>query len=353
MRKNDLALVKNHLGKLRNVFFIVVTLIAVMELILMTRGLLLFNLERLKLRLYLYSYIFLFVSSAAVLIVLAIFRDWEKYADKLVLTTYIYAFCLVFWSAFITCIDCYANGDSGVMVYVMTCISVGVLTLMKPVYFVSLLGSSCVSMMVAIYFARGQVLYSSGFYINFMIFMVLAVFLNAHNYSLSRRAYESSKLLKSLSNTDQLTGIYNRRHLDEKIASYYENGEEYLFILADADNFKRINDTYGHAVGDECLVLMANTLCEHFGDGVYRFGGDEFAIVSSFSYDEAAAHIDAVNEILHRAYENVDLHLSAGLYRRKRSDPRGAVFIYADRALYKAKRGGKSNWAVYDGDPIE
>ncbi len=347
MSQNDSALIKSNVGKMHRIFLIIASIISLVELVLLIRGFCIFNLERLKLRLYLYSYIFLFISSVFATAFSIIYRKWEKHWKKLSVMTNIYATCLVFWSSVVTCIDCYANGDSGVIVYVMTCISVGVLILMKPWYFVSLLCTTGTLMLISIYFAKGEQFYSSGFYINFIVFMALAIFINAHNYKLSTREYETRQLLRKLSYTDQLTSVYNRRRLDKNIAEMTLAKKSFVFILMDIDNFKKVNDEHGHAVGDRCLVLLAKKLTEKFGDGVYRFGGDEFAIITQMSEAAACSSIDAINNDPSFSFDDIKLHISAGIYTKQENDSSGSVFIKTDRALYEAKAKGKANWTLY------
>ncbi len=349
MNINDLALMKDHIGKMYRIYATIIAFITLIELAFMMRGVHMFNLERLKLRLYLYSYIFLFVSSVAALSALIVFRKREQHWKKLTAMIYIYAFCLVIWSAFVTCIDCYANGDSGIIVYVMTCISVGVLTLIKPIFFASLVSLSGIAMLISIYFARSQQLYSSGFYINFAVFMALAIFINAHNYKLSMREFESGKQLRKLSYTDQLTNVYNRRRLDKHISARTEAHRSFVFMLMDVDNFKEINDIHGHAIGDKCLTALAKKLTERFGERcVYRFGGDEFAVIPQMDEETACRTIEELNSELSEVVDGITIHISAGIYTTHEDDSARNVFIKTDRALYDAKRAGKARWARYN-----
>ncbi len=348
MDELDLELIRNHIKKLYRVFFAVVLLIAVLELALTVRGLIIFNLSRQKLRYYLYSYLFLFFASVATVVTMLLCRRTERHGRLLVAATYSYAFCLMCWAAFVTAIDGgMANGDSGAMVFIMVSISIGSLLLIKPIFYDIMLIVSSTGMLLAIYYARAA-LYSSGFYINFAVFLALAIFINAHTYRISKREYEAGKKLKKLSFTDQLTGVYNRRHLDKQVAAFAARSEAWLFILIDIDDFKQVNDTHGHAVGDACLVMLAEKLSAAFGRRVYRFGGDEFAIISTQTVQEACDAIDRINASIRQEKKEVDLHISAGIYAAEEADSAGTVFIRADRALYTAKRRGKMCCAVYE-----
>ncbi len=349
LNQNDLNLSYNYIKKQHAVFRFVILFITLFELAMTLRGAFFFNLTRPKLLLYFCSYVFLFVTSLAMFLVLHVFRDREQYRKWTVLAFYLYAFCLLAWGALVSCTDCIANGDSGITVFVTVSITAGVLILVKPIYFVSILTVCSTGLLIGVYTFRGF-LFSSGFYINFLIFYIFAVFINMHNYRLSLREYESSERLRSLSYTDQLTGVYNRRQLDRQVNTYAQNGTAYLFMLMDVDNFKGINDTHGHATGDTCLIRLATELRERFGDRVYRFGGDEFAVISPLGQEETCRALDEMNDALRVAFENIDLHVSAGVYAANSRDSAGTVFICTDRALYAAKRGGKARWALYTGE---
>ena len=93
-------------------------------------------------------------------------------------------------------------------------------------------------------------------------------------------------MLESLSTTDGLTGISNRRRFDEFLEREWRRGmrehSELSLLLIDIDYFKEFNDRYGHLVGDDCLKQVAATLertAERAGDLVARYGGEEFACV--------------------------------------------------------------------------
>lgn len=96
---------------------------------------------------------------------------------------------------------------------------------------------------------------------------------------------QQSKALERLSNTDQLTNLNNRRSFIERFSaniSYsQEFGKSIAMIMMDLDHFKKVNDTYGHPVGDEVLVSIADLILSHFGGygECCRFGGEEFAVL--------------------------------------------------------------------------
>lgn len=346
MFKENQALMKGYLDSVNRLFKVLVSAVTLLELLLLIRGLLYFNLDRLKLRLYLYSYGFLFVTSLASLVLFWIYGHREEHFTKTQITIYVYAFCFIMWSAGVACIDCYASGDSGIIVYVITCISVGVLTLLKPWVFLCYLAVSSAFLLTVTAAVRGWEPYSTGFYLNFAVFLVMAISINSHNYRLSLREYQSRKTLELHADTDPLTGLYNRRKLDRHIQEV-SGQHSFVLVILDVDEFKQVNDRFGHTTGDTCLEQLARLLTNHFGDQVYRMGGDEFAVVSPFDTAQTCSHIDAVNRELKGVMERFPLCISAGIYQFQEGDTQTEAFKKADIALYRVKNAGGAGWDIY------
>ncbi|MEM8905678.1 MAG: GGDEF domain-containing protein [Actinomycetota bacterium] len=153
---------------------------------------------------------------------------------------------------------------------------------------------------------------------------------------------------------DELTGVANRRHLedriDEVIASSDRHGRPFGLLFVDIDDFKTVNDTFGHAVGDDVLVEVADRLrrAVRAGDLVGRWGGDEFVVVAP----ESAAR-DDIERLSERILEEfaepvvIDAHriaacISVGAaWASPGVGDREAVVRRADAALYEAKAAGK------------
>jgi diguanylate cyclase (GGDEF)-like protein len=185
-------------------------------------------------------------------------------------------------------------------------------------------------------------------------------------YSLWRKSAAEAALAR-LARTDSLTGLYNRRTLDETLEREWRRavrGERPLAILfVDIDHFKRYNDAHGHQVGDEVLARVARCIdgqAGRAGDVVARYGGEEFVVVLPDT-DPAGARVVAQRmrvavRMLGIAHERSDagiVTVSIGVSvwepRQGAAAPEaGAVVEAADQALYQAKAGGRDR-VVYLG----
>lgn len=157
--------------------------------------------------------------------------------------------------------------------------------------------------------------------------------------------------LQQLALKDTLTGLGNRRFFDDAIAKAVllaqRNDSSCALLLLDLDNFKQVNDIAGHAAGDEVLLTVAGCLRDTLRatDSLFRFGGDEFAVLLS-GQDADSAQLVArrllkvINQ--HHLSQQYKVSASAGLAQLKPGMDAGRLFKAADDALYDAKNAGKS-----------
>ncbi len=151
---------------------------------------------------------------------------------------------------------------------------------------------------------------------------------------------------------DKLTGTFNRNGYDRLTKTL--DMKNSALLLIDLDNFKNINDTYGHAVGDLVLVKVADTLMDNFrsSDYICRIGGDEFAIIAAETGPDAgnvlSRKIHHINNYLSLADDDVpSISLSVGIAFGKAGIDNERLFKQADSALYKVKQNGRKGCLVY------
>ncbi len=174
---------------------------------------------------------------------------------------------------------------------------------------------------------------------------------------------EANLELRRLTHSDGLTGLSNRRYLDEYLSAEWRRGArdqtELAMLMIDVDNFKLYNDTYGHVAGDDVLRQLASTLEKSVGrsgDLVARFGGEEFAVVLPGTGGGGARllaeKIRRDVELLrlpHRASTNgqcVTVSIGAATLVPSHGTPITALIEAADSALYQAKRDGRNRVAL-------
>lgn len=154
--------------------------------------------------------------------------------------------------------------------------------------------------------------------------------------------------------TDPLTELPNRRAFDEAFARCAP-GARVSVVICDIDHFKRVNDTFGHAVGDRVLRAVAQTLASECGCFVARYGGEEFALLFERHDAQAAAdEVDRARRLLSlrrlRLRENGQpigaISFSAGVALGCAEDGRAALMSRADAALYRAKDEGRARTCI-------
>lgn len=168
---------------------------------------------------------------------------------------------------------------------------------------------------------------------------------------------EQQKLLIR-AETDQMTGLYNKATTESKIqASLRElNGNSYeVLMLVDIDDFKKINDTFGHLKGDDVIIDIAKTLQEYKGDyGIAgRLGGDEFCVFltnvldTQLACEKAVLIAERLREVYH---DECQVTLSIGIAATNQQIPYNVLLENADTALYQAKLNGKNRYYLYADD---
>ena len=158
----------------------------------------------------------------------------------------------------------------------------------------------------------------------------------------------SKKHLEQRVIKDCLTSAYNRTYMEEQLEHLIEvEKEPFGFIILDIDFFKKVNDTYGHLVGDDVLINLVEALKDQLrkGDTIARFGGEEFVIILPFASHEQSLNV-AIKLQTHIAslhFENCPvITCSFGVESFEGQHDKRALLLAADEALYKAKESGRN-----------
>ena len=170
-----------------------------------------------------------------------------------------------------------------------------------------------------------------------------------------RALAQRSDQYKKASETDGLTGLFNKKYMLDKLNRETRTREEapspLSFIIMDVDNFKNFNDTHGHPEGDKVLIALAGAInsCIRNQDSGYRYGGEEFAVIlAQTGLDNAKV----VAERIRRRFADhvfrpgpgteVSSSISVGVVQRRPDENPADMIKRADQALYVAKKQGKN-----------
>jgi two-component system chemotaxis family response regulator WspR len=177
--------------------------------------------------------------------------------------------------------------------------------------------------------------------------------------ALHKELAEKNEVLERLSSLDGLTGIANRRRLDEAIDQEWRrarrDGSTLSLIMIDVDYFKKFNDHYGHLAGDDCLRQVAVSLTGGLhrpADLVARFGGEEFAVLMAATDADGTTHIAeklrcavetlAIPHARSEVASCVTISLGCATVRPVDVDDVSVLIARADAALYEAKKSGRN-----------
>ena len=169
--------------------------------------------------------------------------------------------------------------------------------------------------------------------------------------SRTQELLEKNRELEVLSITDRLTGLFNRRKLDQilddELIRNRRYAIEFCVVMLDIDHFKRVNDTHGHGVGDAVLSTMAQILrdCTRDADALARMGGEEFVIVCPHSALQGSLATAAKlrEEIARYDFQGVgQVTASFGVAACRPEDTAASLLARADAALYRAKGAGRN-----------
>ncbi|HWQ72986.1 MAG TPA: GGDEF domain-containing protein [Desulfitobacteriaceae bacterium] len=193
--------------------------------------------------------------------------------------------------------------------------------------------------------------------IGFTMFIMLIKIMKEYHRTIDKLRVAQEKLKKSndvlyqASITDDLTGLYNRGRIIELLSGLIESGGQQKgisIVMMDIDHFKKINDTYGHQVGDLVLTKISASIRKHFRntDFIGRIGGEEFLILMPDTKLETAfkraEDIRKYIEGLKWDYAQLHVTISGGIYNFSESESCDTALNKVDIALYQAKSSGRN-----------
>lgn len=183
--------------------------------------------------------------------------------------------------------------------------------------------------------------------IDFLGSTLTLVLANFFSFVFAMRSSKQQDHMFRLAWRDGLTGVRNRRALDQRFKDIEDEETPVSLIIIDIDNFKTINDTYGHTKGDDVLIQISHIIQKRIRatDTLYRYGGEEFVIVAiNTSIENASMVAEQLRTLIekHAFIKDHPITVSLGLSELKPEESLSKCFSRGDSALYQAKKTGKN-----------
>ncbi|MCK5130178.1 MAG: GGDEF domain-containing protein [Clostridiales bacterium] len=180
-----------------------------------------------------------------------------------------------------------------------------------------------------------------------MAFIIMCVFSCIASFNNQKVLYIEKTEHKNASERDQLTGLNNRRKIDEVLSMHTKEWQPISILMIDIDFFKKINDTYGHQQGDDVLVQLGQVIKGHLrtSDIAGRWGGEEFVIICNATNSKQARMLAErlrVKISSHDFGNNIRVNVSIGVCEMQDKDTIVQIIGLADKALYYAKENGRN-----------
>lgn len=288
--------------------------------------------------------ILLVVSCLVILFSKLISKDVNKNFEYVAIVEDIYAICILLWSVCITYLDAYDSTYINVLVYATILLVLPIVVFIQPYKFLILHAFGFVSILLLIISRGTEVFLSVG--INFIVFSAVSLVIAISFYNVRLISIKNEIKLEKLSEVDSLTSLYNRQKLNSVGKEIYEqcvkNNQTLSCIMCDIDDFKKINDTYGHLRGDEVLIEIGTILNKYtnsIDSFAYRYGGEEFTLLF---IGKSKEDVKSIVSDIQKDLKSVTL--SFGLYHNQATNnfKIEGFLSYADDLLYQSKNNGKN-----------
>lgn len=353
--EDDVTFVVSHVHTYKTAYVLISEMIALFEIIMIVRGLLLFDFSKGTHVAYFCSYCFLFFASVTVAFSLLILDRAKDRTRLLYNIEWIYSLALFAWSFAVSFIDM-SRGNSPI-VFLTIAIAVSGIVLLNPYMYDAMLVASVAAMVILNGVYRFSYLSSAGNCLNLFVFVVMALIINFRIYNVTRSSFLEMKQLEKMSMTDALTGLGNEAKYVRKVHGIEEdirNGKDlrFIIVLMDVNNLKATNDRYGHRFGCHLVVTAGHILSEVFADSdVFHVGGDEFIAVIDKASDLANFEnlmSDLENRLnyaeIEYSGETLILSLAHGCGVYERGMRYSDVVQRADRSMYENKAQMKEKY---------
>lgn len=293
------------------------------------------------------------ISVLGILIIRYVRRHFSfKVLRSIIYTLTVTAFAVGVLNTFIV-----QNIVSEVTIFLVVLFTVTVVVRLNPIIAFPIYLTSFIALMIGLpFFQSNQQLVISGI-MNSAISISIAYVMSYMLYYQSsiifldkKRIAEQNQRLTYLANHDFLTGMMNHKRINQQLEQLKlaakTNRSPLSIAVIDIDDFKKINDTFGHKQGDNVIKLVARFIHEHFNSSSYigRYGGDEFLIIMpNTSIDDAHSICqELVEKINSTSFEDITLSISCGLSQLD-DENYHQLLECADFKMYEAKSSGKNN----------
>ncbi|MCQ3035510.1 MAG: diguanylate cyclase [Bacilli bacterium] len=297
---------------------------------------------------YLISYIVLFVATVVVIIFCTCFKKHKYFKAILPWFIHIYDTLISIWAFTISLLDI-MNKASTFIEYPIVFITVMFsLPFFLRIHFALNTTITSIGMIILGVYAnvtKGK--YLVGYTGNLIVSLVMIILVSILGYRVSKKNFLLERTLLESSTKDGLTKLFNRGALDDRLEEVSKGRDLFNIVMLDCDNFKKINDEHGHRIGDEALVKIAELIQREFGKDCFRYGGDEFIIITTFTTGTIRDSFKQINAELKEHFGEVHVSVTAGIYQIENGSSSGHIIKCVDSALYEAKNTQKGTVAVY------
>ena len=228
----------------------------------------------------------------------------------------------------------------------------------KPFFMTFELGAASAMFLVWMYYVKPYDIWKMDM-VNVVIFTIVAIILNIIANSIRIKEFVLTRKINIQKDTDELTGLKNKGALKREINAFLDDESTYkgIMMLMDVDQFKSINDTYGHDVGDLVISKLGHILGNKFVNGEItgRFGGDEFIVFikdtddQDYARETAEAIVKNASEIdaLQDKGKKISVSIGITIYRGYENNY-SELFKKADVAMYKSKADPENRYCFYE-----